>query len=441
MNIELNIGSDGPVIKKSPPSTANILVLGDFQGSGGSVATSVTGSGVRSMFTLDPNQLDSAIARIAPKLAMSQGSDTLEINLGSMDDFHPDALLTQDSLFDAPIQLQVPEPEPATPPAAQPEKTDESDFARLLGGSTAGEDAPTSAVRSTLDRLIADAVATDSSATPASEPAGGLTGDKTARLREILRMPDFQHLESTWRSLQWFGERIEYDESASIWLVDVNFAAFDAWSTALLQQVASGPGSAAALVVLHDFSDSDEDIKNLGELASLADKLNTVAFAGVTNAAAGLASDVDKSVALDASDFRSPGTTTWGGSPALSRVALGFPHLLLRQPFGKRSDPIDAFDFDELGSAPAHSAFLWGNASVVLALMSLTSTLVIDDALLVTYDDGSGQAIKPPTGAYMTDSAADALLARGIVPLLAQRGGTDIRIPRMQSIATTSIGS
>ena len=71
--------------------------------------------------------------------------------------------------------------------------------------------------------------------------------------------------------------------------------------------------------------------------------------------------------------------------------------------------------------------------------MWLTNTLVIDDALLVTYDDGSGQAIKPPTGAYMTDSAAEVLLARGVVPLLAQRGGTDIRVPRLQSMAHTAV--
>ena len=441
MNIEMNLGSNRPKLKKSRPSAANILVLGDFSGKDRIAAASGENTGIRNMFTLDPNKLDEAIARIGPAARLTLGSEDVTIPMTSIESFHPDKLLDLDGLFESAPNVEVAGAEESTSTKAQAKETvaDDNDFARLLGGTTAAPGAASPAVKSTLDKLIADAVATDSSAPLATTPSNGSVDDMSSRLREMLHAEEFQQLESAWRSLQWLGERIDYDESASIWLVDVDLSAIDSWSAELMRGVAAGPGSATALVVLHNFSDSDSERSKLQALARLASGLNTIAFAGASNSIAGLDSDISKAVALDASDFEKPQGNAPGSSVDISNVVLGYPNMLLRQPYGKRSDPIDAFDFDELGVAPAHIAFLWGNASVVVAFMWLTETLIIDDALLVTYDDGSGQAIKPPTGAYMTDSAADTLLARGIVPLLAERGGTDIRVPRLQSLAITAV--
>jgi len=437
MNIEMNLGSNRPEMKKSRGSAINILVLGDFSGKGRFDAASEESRGIRNMFTLDPGKLDTAVARIGPAALLTLDSEAVTIPISSMESFHPDALLELDGLFESAAAVDADVPEQAAPAGQQVAAADpdDDDFARLLGGPKAAPDAANAAVKSTLDKLIADAVASDATAVPA--PQVGPSSDKSSGLREVLRTAAFQQLESTWRSLQWLGERIEYDETASIWLVDVDVAAIDNWSAELIRQVAAGPGSADALIVLHDYSAAEQSI--LQDLARLASGLNTIAFAGATTSIAGLRSDISKAVALDASDFEKVQEDSSGGSTGMSNLVLGFPDVLLRQPYGLRSDPIDAFDFDELGVAPAHDAFLWGNASIVVALMWLTNTLLIDDALLVTYDDGSGQAIKPPTGAYMTDSAAEVLLARGFVPLLAQRGGTDIRVPRLQSMAVTAI--
>jgi type VI secretion system protein ImpC len=435
MNIEMNIDSTRPKIKKSRPSAANILVLGDFSGKGSSDTTSPAATGVRNMFTLNPNKLDSAIARIAPAIELALDDETHTIAVTSMECFHPDSLLKMDSLFASAGPVGTEPAEHAAPPKEQVAAGDDNDFARLLGGTTASPGAASPAVKSTLDKLIADAVATDAPAPSAAKERP--TGDYSARLREVLHARPFQQVESAWRSLQWLGERIDYDESASIWLVDGDMSAIESWSEDLLRQVAAGPGSAAAIVVLHDYSAAEQS--NLQALARLASGLNTIAFAGTADSIAGLKGDISKATSLDASDFTKPEENAGEPLSGLSNIAMGYPNVLLRQPYGKRSDPIDAFDFDELAAAPSHDAFSWGSASIVLALMWLTESLLVDDAPLVTYDDGGGQAIKPPTGAYMTDSAAEALLARGLVPLLAKRGGTDIRVPRLQSLAITAI--
>jgi predicted component of type VI protein secretion system len=70
-----------------------------------------------------------------------------------------------------------------------------------------------------------------------------------------------------------------------------------------------------------------------------------------------------------------------------------------------------------------------------MAAMSVQQNLRIEDLPMVVYDDGAGQAIKPPSEVYLTDSAGEHLLQRGIIPLMSRRGHTDIRILRFQSIA------
>lgn len=433
MNIEMNIDANSPKIKKSRPSAANILVLGDFSGKGPADTAPPTGTGVRNMFTLDPNKLDSAVARIAPAIKLTLDTKIHTVPVSSMESFHPDNLLKMDSLFGAGPPIDS-EPQQPAPPANEPAVADDdNDFSRLLGGTTASPGATSPAVRSTLDKLIADAVASDTTTLPEANP----TDDHSSRLRDVLRSHPFQQLESTWLSLQWLGERIEYDESASIWLVDADMSAIETWSEDLLRRVAAGPGSAAAIVVLHDYPDDEKS--SVQALARLASNLRTVAFAGAANSIAGFKGNMSKATALDSSDFEKPAAGSTDSLSGLSNVVLGYPNVLLRQPYGKRSNPIDGFDFDELGAAPSHEAFSWGSASIVLAQMWLTGSLIVDDAPLVTYDDGGGQAIKAPTGAYMTDSAADTLLAVGIVPLLAQRGGTEIRVPRLQSLAITAV--
>jgi len=296
MNIELNIGSNSPGTKKSGPSAANILILGDFSGEGRSNDAPSVGPGIRNMFTLDPNKLDSAIARVAPKIELKSGTESLSIPVNSLDSFHPDSLLKIEGL---PGSAPPVDPEPleqAAPARAQPAADDDNDFARLLGAKTAGPGAASPAVKSTLDKLIADAVADDAPAPVTSSATSA--GDYSTQLREILRAQPFQQLEATWRSLQWLGEHIDYDETASIWLVDVDLSAIESWSEDLRRKVAAGPGSAAAIVVLHDYSSSERS--ELHALARLASGLKTIAFAGAAHSLVGFNGDLSAATALDA---------------------------------------------------------------------------------------------------------------------------------------------
>jgi type VI secretion system protein ImpC len=48
-------------------------------------------------------------------------------------------------------------------------------------------------------------------------------------------------------------------------------------------------------------------------------------------------------------------------------IGLTFPRYLLRYPYGEKDNPIDSFNFEELGSEPEQEDFLWGNSAFLCA--------------------------------------------------------------------------
>ena len=464
MNIEFDVRFGKDSARREAGAGRNVLLIGDFSGS------AAAGEGaIRHMFNVDPIELDAAIARVAPRVSVASGDAALDVDLWSIDDFHPDALLKAVPAFSAAMELRralgdssraseaavvtrqllgidgaeeggAPE---ATVSAPDQSETSDDLFSRLLGQDVSAAEGPSPAVRSTLDRLLKEAVDQDTTPAPdadALELRTQLEAWIATALRELLHSPEFRRPEIAWRSLAWMLENVEIDETVEIWLVDVGDASVADWAAELPRRVAAGPGSADSIVVLSSFSDDADSLADLKTLAATASELNVRAFAGASASLAGLTGDLGKPLALDGSDFGAGTPDGWDElRNALGSVCLGFPALLLRQPFGERTDPVDALDFEELGSAPAHDAFLWGSAGTALAAMSLADRLLLEDSLLVTYDDGSGQAIKPASGALLTDSAVDALLARGLVPLLAERGSTRLLAPRLQSLAIRAL--
>jgi predicted component of type VI protein secretion system len=192
------------------------------------------------------------------------------------------------------------------------------------------------------------------------------------------------------------------------------------------------------LIVLDEFSDTPESLRQLKALAETAKEMGTKVVAAAAPSLAGLDGRPDSVLALDGSDVGVAESEAWqalrASAPA-THVALGFPRLMLRQPYGRQSDPVDSLDLEELEPAPNHESFLWGNPAIALAVMSLQQILQIEDLPMVVYNDASGQAIKPPSEVYLSDSAGEKLLQRGIIPLMSRRGHTDIRVLRIQTIA------
>ena len=55
--------------------------------------------------------------------------------------------------------------------------------------------------------------------------------------------------------------------------------------------------------------------------------------------------------------------------PAAAYLGLAAPRFLLRMPYGKKTDPIDAFAFEEFTRQGGLSGMLWGHPALAPALL------------------------------------------------------------------------
>ena len=55
--------------------------------------------------------------------------------------------------------------------------------------------------------------------------------------------------------------------------------------------------------------------------------------------------------------------------PEAAYIGLALPRFLLRLPYGADTEPVEAFDFEEMSSPFDHESFLWGNPGFACALL------------------------------------------------------------------------
>jgi type VI secretion system protein ImpC len=122
---------------------------------------------------------------------------------------------------------------------------------------------------------------------------------------------------------------------------------------------------------------------------------------------------------------------------------------LLRLPYGKATDPIEAFAFSEQTSPPAPEGFLWGSAGFLLAELLAQSytaaggwdftpsdSSTISDLPIHVFTQDGESVETPAAQAWLAESKIDDLLKEGFVPLVSVKGRGEIRVPRFQSIAS-----
>ena len=133
-------------------------------------------------------------------------------------------------------------------------------------------------------------------------------------------------------------------------------------------------------------------------------------------------------------------------------LGLALPRVLLRRPYGARSEPIASFAFEELAGTNNHQQLLWGSPVLAVAILYAQAALegdmaqaagrTLDDlpAHILIDVDGEG-SLQPCAEVLLTDRAADAILARGLMPLLSNARQASVLLIRLQSIAEPSTGT
>jgi len=205
----------------------------------------------------------------------------------------------------------------------------------------------------------------------------------SAQVNEILHAPDVQKLESAWRSLRFVIERVDFRENIKVDLLSVDKATIqaeledapDLTKSGLYRLVYSneygvfGGKPYGVMNLNYAFNAGPQDMDLLRKVAAVA----TMSHVPILANAAPQFFGNDTFQTLPAlkdlkSIFEGPQYARWNGfrdSEDARYVGLCLPRFLLRVPYGEKTVPVKAFNFEE-DVVGHHDRYLWGYASNAL---------------------------------------------------------------------------
>jgi type VI secretion system protein ImpC len=284
-----------------------------------------------------------------------------------------------------------------------------------------------------------------------------------ARLRGVLHHPDFQSLEASWRGVDLLVRNFGAEEDLKLFLVDVSKAelaadlqAQEALDSSGLHRLITREADQLPWTIwagLYTFDASVADVELLGRLAKISADTGAPFFAG---ASAHLVSCDSFGALPDPSDWKHPlpadARDAWQllrSLPEAAFLGLALPRFLLRQPYGKESDPVESFPFEEMPADPPHEDYLWGNPALLCAFLIASEFQAegwemrpgaggpVGELPVHKFKADGESKVKPCAEAWLSDRAGDAILKTGLMPVLSIKGRDEVRLPFLRSVAGT----
>lgn len=444
-----------------------ILVLGDFSGRGSRGICDPHGAlASGKLRPVDRDELENVMEHLCVRLRLPlslDGGDSTELTFVELDDFHPDRLYENLELFRE-IEQKIPRSTQVSPPAARllpdetlpegllcraVEQTPGSLLDQILDGAPAGgESKETTVPVSSWDRFLNRVVSpySVSADDPAEQQAREIVEDAAGEvMRALLQYPAFKELEAAWRGLKLLVYGLETGEELQIVLLDVTMeeirddlnSSEDLSASALfrllVQECEEEPWG--LVVGNYTFDASNDDIVLLGRLAQVASAADAPCVVAAGQSFLAGRSAVD----LLWEQFRR--------LPSATYLGLAIPRFLLRLPYGKRTDPLESFAFEEMPAIPVHSEYLWGNPAFAVGRLLGESFAEhgwgmvpgvkqdLEGLPLHTYRVEGESRIAPTTEQVFTVEQCERIMEAGFMPLLSFRERDMVRIARFQSIA------
>ncbi|MDR0331251.1 MAG: type VI secretion system contractile sheath large subunit, partial [Chitinispirillales bacterium] len=201
------------------------------------------------------------------------------------------------------------------------------------------------------------------------------------QLDEILHAPQFQKLESIWRSLDFLVQRTDFRKNVKINILDVSKEELAEDFEDVPETIQSGlykhvytdeydtPGGEpyAAMVSDFEFDSGAADISLLQEISKVAAACHCPFIGAATprffakDKAVDLTKIEDLHNYMERSDFLR--WNSFRGSEDSRYVGLTIPRFSLRLPYGPETVPVKEFVYKEGVAGPDSSKYLWGNAA------------------------------------------------------------------------------
>lgn len=200
----------------------------------------------------------------------------------------------------------------------------------------------------------------------------------------ILHQPEFQQLESAWRSLKLLVDRTDFRENIKLEVLHVSKDdllddfenAADITCSGIYKHVYTagygqfGGEPVAAMVGNYSFGPSSTDIKLLSYMASVGAMAHAPFLAAPSPEFFNLSSFEELPNLKEIKDiFAGPRHAKWRAfreSEDARHTGLTGPRFMLRSAYHPQENPVQSFTYDE-DIAGRHDNYLWGNSAFLLA--------------------------------------------------------------------------
>jgi type VI secretion system protein ImpC len=490
--------TDATPMPEEPPF--HILMIGDWTGN-----LNRRDLGKRKPIVIDRDNFDSVMQKLQVGLVLDlydDGKNILQFQFNELEDFHPDNIFRQISLFsdlrDVRRRLINPdtfdeaanevkswfkfeENPPETPITIQTDLNDSPpiDSTNLLDmiltqpGDSSAAAKPQASESSELRRFVSNIVSPHLIKIDEKEQSKLVSAvDETISglMRAILHHPKFQSLESAWRGLYFLTRRVETDVDLKIFVLDVskdeltddlksvNDLTDSFLYRWLITDALETPGGEPFAVVggNYTFGVNIDDVAALIRLSKLSSAANAPFISYIQPEIFGIkqffgnSGDTRLKVSEDLNIVK-----LWAALRSSSEsnfLGLSPMCFLARIPYGEASDSIEAFSFEEFAGNFSQENYLWINpcfAGILLLAQSyrlsgweMGKALLrdIENLPLFVFQEDDETKTTPCAEIILTENMLETILEQGLLPLVSFRDSGKIKIPRFQSLSSSATG-
>jgi type VI secretion system ImpC/EvpB family protein/type VI secretion system ImpB/VipA family protein len=484
--------SSGPAREVERGPVFRILLMGDFSGVAPEKRVPLA---ARRAVEVDRDNFDDVLRKVSPHVMLSVGGDEpFPLKVSDIDDFRPEAIFERNPLFLEMRRLRArledpdrwraaadelgqevsPAPKPAQPAAPQGPVTARS---LISGGSLLDAMVEQESPASSAPQLKNSADPVLEIARRAVQPylVAATTKEQTAllakmdeaisaRMREVLHHPGVRAVEAAWRSLYLLIRTLDTGPDLKVYFFDITreelqqdlFQSDDLTESRTCQLLLEDPrrfsedSAWAAVAATFRFGADADDLRALNRLMKLAKAANAPFLA---NSTPGLAGVPAFEGVLEPKHWTAPNETAGGFFALLRRqpeapwLGMVAPRFLLRLPYGAKTDPCDAFPFEEIPGEPKPDDYLWGPSSFLVAMLlgqafadhgwdfKPGAVAEVKGLPLHLYRSAAGPASTSCAEAWFTEEAVESLAERGLIVVVPYKDQDRIRVFQMNSIA------
>ncbi|MBL8316485.1 MAG: type VI secretion system contractile sheath large subunit [Rubrivivax sp.] len=245
----------------------------------------------------------------------------------------------------------------------------------------------------------------------------------TEQVNAIIHHADFQKLESAWRGLHYLVNNTESDENLKIRVLNISkseaaktlkrYKGISWDQSPLFKKIYTeeydqfGGHPFGCIIGDYYFDQTPPDVEMLGEMSKIAAASHAPFLAAASPTVMQMGSWQELANPRDLTKvFSTPEYAAWRSlreSEDSRYLGLAMPRFLSRLPYGVKTNPVEAFNFEEETGGGDHNKYTWCNAAYAMAVNINRSHKLYGWGTAIRGVEGGGAVEGLPAHTFPTD--------------------------------------